>query len=77
MTGMPSAFRRAALPLASYYAITLGLPAANGAARANAFTKHALIVLAVPAIIIVLACAARWSFSSLWRFVWDRVAEDG
>ena len=40
-------FRRAAPPLAWYYAVTLALPLANGAAQAGAaFAEHALIVLA-------------------------------
>lgn len=49
------AFRRTALPLAAYYAVTLALPLANGAARSGgAFVDHALIVLAIPPAIIVL-----------------------
>lgn len=52
------AFRRAALPLASYYAVTLVLPLANGAAQSGAaFVNHALVVLVVPPILIVIACA--------------------
>lgn len=55
---MARAFRRTALPLASYYAITLAVPLANGAAHAGEpFAAHALIVLVVPPIAIVLACA--------------------
>ena len=52
-----------ALPLASYYAVTLALPLANGAARTGAvFVEHALVVLVVPLVVIVLACAmhAAW-----------------
>jgi len=57
-TSIGQAFRRTALPLAAYYAVTLGLPMANGAAHSGAaFVEHALFVLAVPPIIIVLACA--------------------
>jgi hypothetical protein len=53
------AFRRAALPLGSYYVVTLGLPLANGAAQASGpFLGHALTVLVVPPILIVLGCAA-------------------
>lgn len=53
------AFRRGALPLASYYAVTLALPVANGAARAGAaFFEHALVVLFVPPSLMVVACAA-------------------
>jgi hypothetical protein len=50
------AFRRLALPLASYYAVTLALPLANGAALSGAFMKHALVVLIVPPVAIMLAC---------------------
>lgn len=52
------AFRRTALPLACYYAVTLALPLANGAANAgSAFVAHALVVLVMPPVIIGLACA--------------------
>jgi hypothetical protein len=50
------AFRRTALPLASYYAVTLAVPLANGAAPSGAFVEHALAVLVVPPVAIVLAC---------------------
>lgn len=51
-------FRRTALPLAAYYAVTLVVPLANGAARSGgAFIEHALIVLVIPPAIIVIACA--------------------
>jgi hypothetical protein len=54
------AFRHAAPPLAWYYAITLALPLANGAAQAGAaFVEHALVVLVLPPVLIVLACATR------------------
>ena len=50
------AFRRTALPLACYYAITLGLPLANGAGRSGAvFVEHAVFVLGVPVIAILTA----------------------
>ena len=53
------AFRQAALPLAWYYAVTLALPLANGAAQAGApFREHALVVLLLPPLLIVLACTA-------------------
>jgi hypothetical protein len=53
------AFRRATPPLAWYYAITLALPLANGAAQAGvAFVEHAMVVLVLPPVLIVLACAA-------------------
>lgn len=51
------AFRRMALPLAWYYAVTLALPLANGAAHSGAFVEHSLVVLIVPPLAIVLACA--------------------
>jgi hypothetical protein len=52
------AFRRAALPLAWYYAVTLALPLVNGAAEAGgAFLEHAFFVLIVPPTLVVLACA--------------------
>ena len=50
-------FRRVALPLVSYYAVTLVAPLANGAAHSDAFVNHALAVLVVPPVAIVLACA--------------------
>jgi len=56
-TTLRQAFRRTALPLASYYAVTIAMPLANGAAQAGApFVKHAITVLVVPPIAIVLAC---------------------
>ena len=57
-TAAGRAFRRAALPLAAYYAVTLGLPLANGAARSGApFVEHALAVLVVPPVVVTLAWA--------------------
>ena len=57
---MGRAFRRAAPPLAWYYAITLVLPIAHGAAQAGAaFGEHALVVLTLPPALIVFACASR------------------
>ena len=56
-TTVARAFRRTAVPLASYYAVTLALPLANGAAQSGApFVEHALVVFVVPPIVIVLAC---------------------
>ena len=53
-------FRRAAPPLAWYYAVTLALPLANGAAQAGAaFVEHALVVLILPPALIVLASVTR------------------
>jgi len=53
------AFRRMALPLASYYAVTLAVPLANGAAQSGAFVEHALAVLVVPPVAIIVACTVR------------------
>ena len=54
------AFRRVALPLAWYYAVTLVLPLANSAGQAGAvFVRHALVVLVVPPFLIVVASGAR------------------
>ena len=63
MTRIARAFRRAALPLASYYAVTLALPVANGAARGDSFLAHALVVLVVPPLAVLLACAAGLAWS--------------
>jgi hypothetical protein len=55
-TTVARAFRRMALPLSAYYAVTLAAPLANGAARSGAvFVDHALIVLIIPPALIVLA----------------------
>ena len=74
------AFRRAALPLAFYYAVTLAVPLANGAAQSgDVFVNHALVVLVVPPILIlfvwaihkaalVVAVACR-SAASRWRCI--------
>ena len=51
------AFRRAALPLGCYYAVTLGVPIANGAASSGGFAGHALVVLILPPMLIAMACA--------------------
>ena len=51
------ALRRAALPLGCYYAVTLAMPFANGAASAGrGFGSHALAVLILPPVLIALAC---------------------
>jgi hypothetical protein len=53
------AFRRVALPLGWYYAITLALPFANGAAQSGTvFVEQALVVLVLPPLLIALAWAA-------------------
>ena len=58
------AFRRMALPLAWYYAVTLAVPLANGAAQSGAFVGHALVVIVALRSLIVLAGAGyevvRW-----------------
>jgi hypothetical protein len=64
-TSPVNAFRRTALPLAAYYAVTLGLPLANGAGGSGAaFVHHAVVVLVVPLLVIGLACAASFA----WRY---------
>lgn len=62
-------FRRAALPLACYYAITLGLPLLNGAGSAGtAFMHHAVAVFVVPMVLIALVSATRHLYRSApWR----------
>jgi hypothetical protein len=60
-------FRRAALPMASYYAVTLALPLANGAAPSGAFVEHALVVLIVPPVAVMLACAVYTGAHALGR----------
>ena len=61
------AFRRVALPLASYYAVTLALPLANGAAPSSAFMEHALVVLVAPPIAIIFGCAVHATAHALAR----------
>jgi hypothetical protein len=58
MMRVPRAFRRTAVPLAAYYAVTLAVPVANGAASADAFLEHALAVLVVPPVMILLSWAS-------------------
>jgi cytochrome c oxidase assembly factor CtaG len=54
------AFRRTALPLGWYYAVTIALPLANGAAGAGTdFVDHALVVAVVPPLLIVIGCTVR------------------
>jgi hypothetical protein len=51
------ACRRVAVPLTAYYAVTLGLPLANGAAASGArFVDHAFVVIVVP--LLMVACSA-------------------
>jgi exosortase K len=57
-TAVVNACRRAAVPLTAYYAVTLGLPLANGAAQAGRrLVDHAVIVVVVPLLMIALAAA--------------------
>ena len=64
------AFRRVALPLASYYGVTLALPLANGATLSGAFMEHALVVLVVPPIAIILGCGVHTIAHALAR-LWN------
>jgi hypothetical protein len=58
-SALSGAFRRLAMPLTWYYAVTLGLPLANGAAAAGAaFARHALVVLLLPPMLIAIIVAA-------------------
>lgn len=58
MSAPARAFRRASVPLAAYYAVTLVLPVANGAARSEAvFVKHALVVILIPLLAVALGGA--------------------
>jgi hypothetical protein len=66
-TTVARAFRRTALPLVSYYAITLAVPLANGAAQSAAFVSHALVVLVVPPVAIVLVCVVHAMARALTR----------
>ena len=60
-------FRRAALPLAVYYAVTLAVPVANGVVLSGAFVEHALVVLFVPLVVITVAWIAWVSAHALVR----------
>jgi hypothetical protein len=60
------AFRRAALPLASYYAVTLALPIAGGSLRSGVFLEHALVVLLVPLLLVLAACAVGATVQALF-----------
>jgi thiol-disulfide isomerase/thioredoxin len=53
------AFRRSAVPLFFYYAVTIAIPFANGAFHSGlAFLQHAAIVAVLPPLLILAACAA-------------------
>ena len=59
--------RRSLLPLAVYYAVTLGVPLARGAYNEPEFVKHLIVVLAIPALVmlpIVIVDIARVADSS-------------
>jgi hypothetical protein len=52
-------FHRSLIPLAIYYAATLGVPLAGGAYRESAFWQHSLFVVIIPLIIALpMACMA-------------------
>ena len=51
-TTVEGTIRRVALPLATYYTVTLLLPLANGAAQSETFVKHAIVVFALPLVVI-------------------------
>jgi hypothetical protein len=58
MNSLARAYRRMLVPLAAYYAVTLALPIANGAARSGTtFLKHALVVLLVPLLPVAFGSA--------------------
>jgi exosortase/archaeosortase family protein len=49
----PSLLRRSLLPLAIYYAATLGIPLVNGAYREPDYWEHSLFVLLTPLLLIL------------------------
>jgi exosortase K len=52
-------FHRSLIPLAIYYAATLGVPLAGGAYRESAFWQHSLFVVIIPLIIALpIGCLA-------------------
>jgi hypothetical protein len=55
--GQARGVHRLALPLGCYYAVTLAIPLANGTPLSSAFVAHALVVLMVPAVLLLTACA--------------------
>jgi hypothetical protein len=67
-TTLAGAFRRAALPLGAYYVVTIALPVINGAAESSpGFVAHAIVVLAIPPLLILLAYAAVRTVHALAR----------
>ena len=73
-----SAFRRTALPLLSYYTLTLAVPLVNGAALSDtAFVRHALTVLLVPPFAIMLTCVVATAGSSNSHATYERRTAGG
>jgi hypothetical protein len=69
------ALRRAALPLGWYYAVTLAVPLANGAAHTGGvFLGHALTVLVVPPILIGFVCTAGVVARRIAAAWWDAMS---
>jgi len=48
-----SLLRACVFPLAIYYAVTLGLPLANGAYRQSGFWEHSIFVVLAPMVVIL------------------------
>jgi hypothetical protein len=70
--------RRAALPLACYYAVTLGLPLANGATAAGGdFMRHALAVLVTPMVLVAFVSTCGEIAASLTRSRCDTRCRSG
>ncbi|HXI24840.1 MAG TPA: exosortase K [Pyrinomonadaceae bacterium] len=67
------AWRRLTFPLAIYYAMTLGIPFANGAFKAREFWEHSAFVLLIPLVLIApvilfrLALKKPLRYARLWR----------
>jgi hypothetical protein len=53
------AFRRAAVPLFWYYALTIAVPVANGSAAASGFVPHAAIVVTLPLLLVAGAAIVK------------------
>lgn len=56
------ALQRVALPLATYYGVTVGVPIANGAVLSERFVRHTLVVVLVPVALVTLLSAV-WTGS--------------
>jgi hypothetical protein len=48
------------VPLAAYFAITVAMPAANGAAHRAEFVRHLAVVVLGCVAVFVVACAITW-----------------